>query len=175
MKSRHSKKLLVLLAAVLILYGISLLISPETNNNTKRFYSGASFLSGFSVELDKNIQASGKSVFDFDVYRFLLKDKVVLSAYLGWHPSFPIRTTSEKKELTFKVDGWINRLLGGYETKCFTWEEKQYGVECLVDFGDNEKGPQFVHFWGYHESLEDQVNALKIIKSTKRWSRKNGA
>jgi len=172
MNTKCSKKLLVTFVVILILYGIYLFLRPKTNNNTKAFYSSASFQRGFALELDKELKMKEKFADDFTVYYFSLKDKNFLSAYLGWHPSFPIRITSDKKEITFNIDGWIEGLFGGYETKCFAWQENQYGLECLVDFGIEEKGPQFVHFWGYYENPDDRANALKIIKSTKKWLRK---
>lgn len=168
MVTKYSKKLLILLVSLSIFYGFSFFIQSENSDTKKRYYSSGSFKGGFSVALDKNTQVSGKSVFDFDVYHFFINDKVVLNAYLGWHPSFPIRTTLEKKEITFNIDGWI----GGYETKCFTWQDKQYALECLVDFDTGLKSPQFVHYWGYYENPDDRSNALNIVKSTKKWLRK---
>jgi hypothetical protein len=135
--------------------------SKHTDPNISEYkeYKGGSF----AIACPNDITIEKKTpVEDFDIYTFLYRGKVILSAYTGNQPSFD---KGEGKGSFFsRRKGQIN----GLAFKSI--RSRKDGIsehEVLIDFGN--VFPQYIHYWYSLAMTEDEkAIAEGIIHSTKR-------
>jgi len=127
------------------------------NSESKTMFEGL----GFFVQIDKDIDVIVNTpVEDFDIYTFKFQNKIILMAYAGNFPEYPMLSHAEEK----KVKSIINDL----QVECIEYRntKSKHSKECLIHIGKGSSFPQLLHYW-YSDLFQDEKErAEEIIRST---------
>jgi ankyrin repeat protein len=115
---------------------------------------------GFKVEVSPGIKAEQPPYGgDFELYHFYYEDEFLLGAYSGNFPGFGHKYS---ESLVKSVEQWTH-----VSAKCNTdiGDGKTVVKECLVDWGEMNSFPRYVHFFFKSNNKELNARAEKIMSS----------
>lgn len=143
----------------LTVFGICQIVIPCAKE--VRMEKEVAIAEGLVVKVSEAVQIRKTSpAEDFDFLRFVFRDEVILSAYVGNAPSFPTEKCRGEAKDT---------MLGGFRAREMVCVRDAggggYSRELLVDLGVPRGWPRFVHFM---QSLNAQPVGDAIVKSLNR-------
>lgn len=114
-----------------------------------------------SVLIPKHMKVTQTSpVEDFEIYKFNISEKGVLTVYVGNQPSFPPKTNEKLEQSEIS--------LNGLKAQTVAWKTAPDLVnkEVLIHVGQ-DGWPNVVHFYYYKLSKQESEIADGIIQSVK--------
>ena len=92
---------------------------------------------GFSLKLPSTVSIKKETpVEDFNIYKFIYEEQVILSAYVGNHPQFNHANTEKGITNGLVSEFFITKDPNGLEQK-----------EILIEFSSHQGWPNYMHFW----------------------------
>lgn len=136
---------LILPVYFLIVIGICFFINScmwDSSKNMKQHEYIEYKNDGFSLKLLSNVVVKKETpVEDFNIYKFIYKENILLSAYVGNQPSFK----TDAQGTVSKKSGFVNEL--PFQRVRVKERDGTLRTEILIKFSEDRDWPMFIHFW----------------------------